>query len=208
MKTILLGKGGDQPFDIEQQGVSREHAQLTIGDDGIWTLADLDSSNGTYIRNEQGEWERVAKKNISPDTFICLGPDNANGCKFFARHVDNPNDYSADFNYLEDIEQEIDDKLEKAEQRAKVIRKLIALVSGVALVGSFVVPGDGLRMLLLRVGSLVSMVSTLFFDPNKDKKRLKALRDKLFDCPNPACSHTLTAKEVQNRRCSKCKVQG
>ena len=87
MKTILLGKSGDQPFDIEQQGVSREHARLTIDDDGQWVLNDLDSSNGTYIRNENGDWERISKKKITPSTFICLGPDNANGCKFFARHV-------------------------------------------------------------------------------------------------------------------------
>ena len=187
MKTILLGKSGDQPFDIDQQGVSREHARLTIDDDGQWMLNDLDSSNGT---------------------FICLGPDNANGCKFYARHVEHPSDYSEDFDYLEDVEQDIDEEMEKAERKAKIIRKLIALVSGVALIGSFVVPGDGLRMMLLRVGSLVSMVSTLFFDPSKDKKRLKSQLDKLLDCPNPACSHTLSKKEVENRRCSKCKVQG
>ena len=147
-------------------------------------------------------------KKITPDTFICLGPDNANGCKFFAHHVEYPNDYSSDFNYLEDLAQDIGDQLEKAEQKAKVIRKVIALVSGIALIGSFVVPGDDIRMLLLRVGSLVSMVSTLFFDPAKDKKRIKSLRDKLFDCPNPACSHSLSKKEVDNRRCSKCKAQG
>ena len=208
MKTILLGKAGNQPFDIEQQGVSREHASITIDDDGQWTISDLDSSNGTFIRNEHGDWERVAKKKITPDTFICLGPDNANGCKFFAHHVEYPNDYSSDFNYLEDWAQDIGDQLEKAEQKAKVIRKVIALVSGIALIGSFVVPGDDIRMLLLRVGSLVSMVSTLFFDPAKDKKRIKSLRDKLFDCPNPACSHSLSKKEVDNRRCSKCKAQG
>jgi hypothetical protein len=109
---------------------------------------------------------------------------------------------------LEDLAQDIGDQLEKAEQKAKVIRKVIALVSGIALIGSFVVPGDDIRMLLLRVGSLVSMVSTLFFDPAKDKKRIKSLRDKLFDCPNPACSHSLSKKEVDNRRCSKCKAQG
>ena len=208
MKTILLGKSGDQPFDIEQQGVSREHARLTIDDDGQWVLNDLDSSHGTFIRNEHGDWERISKKKITPGTFICLGPDNANGCKFYARHVEHPSDYSEDFDYLEDVEQDIDEEMEKAERKAKIIRKLIALVSGVALIGSFVVPGDGLRMMLLRVGSLVSMVSTLFFDPSKDKKRLKSQLDKLLDCPNPACSHTLSKKEVENRRCSKCKVQG
>jgi hypothetical protein len=208
MKNYLLGKESEQPFEITQKGVSREHARLTIDDNGLWTLTDLDSSNGTYIRNKDGDWERIKKKIITPTTYICLGPDNANGCKFYAQHVEQSDDYSKDFDFMEDMANDIESKLDNADQKAKNIRKLIALVSGIALLGSFVVPGDGLRMLLLRVGSLVSMISTLFFDPNKDKKQLKTLRDKLFGCPNPACSHTLSTKEVLNRRCSKCKVQG
>jgi len=208
MQTILLGKNGDQPFEIKQQGVSREHARISIDDNGQWMLTDLDSSNGTFIRNESGDWERVNKKKITPDTFICLGPDNANGCKFYARHVEQPEDYASDFNYLEDLLHDIENKMERADQKSKQIRQLIALVSGIALVGSFIVPGDGLRMLLLRIGSLVSIASTMFFDPNKEKKRLKSLGEKLYDCPNPACSHTLSKKEVENHRCSKCKAQG
>lgn len=208
MKNYLLGKEGDQPFEITQQGVSREHARLTIDDNGQWTLTDLDSSNGTYIRNDNGDWERISKKNITPTTYICLGPDNANGCKFYACHLEHSDDYNTEFDIMEDITNDMETRIESADQKAKTIRKLVALVSGVALLGSFVVPGDGLRMLLLRVGSLVSMISTLFFDPNKEKKQLKVLQDKLLDCPNPACSHTLSSKEVQNRRCSKCKVQG
>ena len=208
MKNYLLGKEGDQPFEISQQGVSREHARLTIEDDGRWILTDLDSSNGTFIRSENGEWERISKKIITPTTCICLGPDNANGCKFYACHINHPDDYNEEFDLMEDLADTIESRLESSEGKAKTIRKLVALVSGVALLGSFVVPGDGLRMLLLRVGSLVSMISTLFFDPNKEKKQLSALRDKLLDCPNPKCSHTLSAKEVLNRRCSKCKTQG
>jgi len=208
MKAFLLGNAGDQPFDIKQQGVSREHARLVIDDAGQWTLTDLDSSNGTFVRNDAGEWERISKKKISEDAYICLGPDNANGCKFYARHVLSPDDYSADFDQLEDMDNAIQSKREATEQRARMIRKLIAIVSGVALVGSFIVPGDGLRMLLLRIGTLVSMASTLLFDPQKDKQQLKDLRDKLYGCPNPGCFHMLTPKEVHNRRCSKCKAQG
>ena len=60
MKQILLGTEGNQPFKITQQGVSRQHARITIGDDGIWTLEDLNSTNGTFIRNEEGEAQDVA----------------------------------------------------------------------------------------------------------------------------------------------------
>ena len=44
MKTITIGKQGDQPFEIKQEGVSREHAKLTINDNGGWMLEDLNSS--------------------------------------------------------------------------------------------------------------------------------------------------------------------
>ena len=207
MKAFLLGNAGDQPFDIKQQGVSREHARLVIDDAGQWTLTDLDSSNGTFVRNDAGEWERISKKKISEDAYICLGPDNANGCKFYARHVLSPDDYSADFDQLEDMDNAIQSKREATEQRARMIRKLIAIVSGVALVGSFIVPGDGLRMGAW-IGAKVQDFHAPMTHHMGSGMGVKDLRDKLYGCPNPGCFHMLTPKEVHNRRCSKCKAQG
>ena len=65
MKTIILGREGNQPFPIKDEfdGVSRKHAQITINDHGDWFLEDLDSANGTYIRDEStGEMLPVTKK--------------------------------------------------------------------------------------------------------------------------------------------------
>ena len=211
MKTVILGRKGDQPFEIKQQGVSGEHARLTVEkEDGhdVWVLEDLKSSNGTFVRDESGDFVQIVKKTIDADTYICLGPDNVNGCKFYARHAFDGNSFTAEFNYLEDLEQELRNKMERSESLAKTIRKVIAAVSALALVGSFVVPGDSLRMMLLRLGTIVSVCATMFYDPAKEKKRLKSLREKLFECPNPACSHTLTGKEIHNHCCSKCKVKG
>ena len=210
-KTVILGRKGNQPFEIVQQGVSGEHAKLTVEkEDGhdVWVLEDLNSSNGTYVRDENGRFVQILKKTITPDTYICLGPDNVNGSKFYARHILDGRSYTGEFNYLEDMEQSLRNKMERSESLAKTIRKVIAAVSALALVGSFVVPGDSLRMMLLRLGTIVSVAATMFYDPSKEKKRLKNLRERLFECPNPACSHTLTGKEIHNRRCSKCKAQG
>ena len=206
-----MGRKGDQPFEIKQQGVSGEHARLTVEkEDGrdVWVLEDLKSSNGTFVRDESGDFVQIVKKTIDADTYICLGPDNVNGCKFYARHAFDGSSYTAEFNYLEDLEQELRNKMERSESLAKTIRKVIAAVSALALVGSFIVPGDSLRMMLLRLGTIVSVCATMFYDPAKEKKRLKSLREKLFECPNPACSHTLTGKEIHNHCCSKCKVKG
>ena len=57
MKQFILGTEGNQPFEIKQKGVSHQHARVTIGDNGVWTLEDLNSTNGTFVRDEIcAEW--------------------------------------------------------------------------------------------------------------------------------------------------------
>jgi pSer/pThr/pTyr-binding forkhead associated (FHA) protein len=211
MKTITLGREGDQPFEIKQGGVSSQHARIII-DDNQWTLEDMGSSNGTFIIDANGKERQVGRITISPQTLICLGPNNANGCTFYARCVIDAKRYTDDFDYLEERDVLLQEREARADETAKMVRKGIGLVSVVALIASFFVPDEtqdkSIRMGLLRVGSLISAVSSWVYDPSKQKKKLKAMRENLFKCPNPACSHNLTSKEIHNRRCSKCKAQG
>jgi len=207
-KSFIIGREGNQPFTISQEGVSREHAKLTIDDNGKWTLEDLNSGNGTFIRNEEGDLEQIGKKTISERTYICLGPDNINGCKFYARQLIAPKDYQREFDLLEEIDNDIEERLDKADDKSKLIRKAITIISMVGFFGSFIVEDNGFRTMLLRVSTAATGVSSMFYDPNKQKKQLKALREKLFGCPNPACSHQLSSKEVRNRKCAKCGAKG
>lgn len=207
-KSFIIGREGNQPFTISQEGVSREHAKLTIDDNGKWTLEDLNSGNGTFIRNEEGDLEQIGKKTISERTYICLGPDNINGCKFYARQLIAPKDYQREFDLLEEIDNDIEERLDKADDKSKLIRKAIAIISLVGFFGSFIVEDNGIRTMLLRVSTAATGASSMFYDPNKQKKQLKALREKLFGCPNPACSHNLSSKEVRNRKCAKCGAKG
>lgn len=207
-KSFIIGREGNQPFTISQEGVSREHAKLTIDDNGKWTLEDLNSGNGTFIRNEEGDLEQIGKKTISERTYICLGPDNINGCKFYARQLNAPKDYQREFDLLEEIDNDIEERLDKADDKSKLIRKAIAIISLVGFFGSFIVEDNGIRTMLLRVSTAATGASSMFYDPNKQKKQLKALREKLFGCPNPACSHNLSSKEVRNRKCAKCGAKG
>ncbi len=207
-KSFIIGREGNQPFTISQEGVSREHAKLTIDDNGKWTLEDLNSGNGTFIRNEEGDLEQIGKKTISERTYICLGPDNINGCKFYARQLIAPKDYQREFDLLEEIDNDIEERLDKADDKSKLIRKAIAIISMVGFFGSFIVEDNGIRTMLLRASTAATGASSMFYDPNKQKKQLKALREKLFGCPNPACSHNLSSKEVRNRKCAKCGAKG
>lgn len=211
MRTIILGKEGDQPFSITADGVSRRHARITIGDDGNWLLEDMDSSNGTYIRNEtDGSLSRIVRTGITSMTFICLGPDNAKGCCFYARQVlpENYGDFTAEYEYLSEIEERYSEQLRKIEQNSKNLNIVKAVLPVVLLTLTFVViPGIGPLSLIIRmaVAALPTVLILMFYNPTEMKKKLKTLQDNFSHCPNPCCSNRLTGKEIRNMRCSKCK---
>ena len=52
MLEVIIGKEGTQRFAINGSRVSRQHAKITVTDSGQWILEDLNSTNGTYIINE------------------------------------------------------------------------------------------------------------------------------------------------------------
>lgn len=65
----LIGREDDCPICIENTSVSRRHAKLTNGEDGLW-IEDLGSSNGTAVRG-QFITERTG---ISVGEVIYFGP--------------------------------------------------------------------------------------------------------------------------------------
>lgn len=50
--------------------VSRKHAKITF-EDGVWTLADMGSSNGTFVLRE--DFERVDEAELSDEAEFALG---------------------------------------------------------------------------------------------------------------------------------------
>ena len=211
MRAITLGKEGDQPFPIKSDGVSRQHARITITDRGEWVLEDLNSSNGTYVRDEtDGTMLRIAKVSITPMTFVCLGPDNAKGCCFYARQVlsDNYGKFTDEYEYLNELEDRFDQQVQQIEHKAKTLN-IVKTVLPVALLAlSFViVPGMGPVSWIVRgVASAVpTVLILLFYNPADMKKAVVERHDRFVQCPNPCCPSKLTGKEIRNMRCSKCK---
>ena len=137
MKTIVLGREGTQPFKIKNEDVSRQHAQITIDDHGEWVLEDLNSSNGTFIRNEKGDLVRVGRVNITPMTFICLGPDNSKGCFFYAKQVENYGDFREEYEYLTELEDEYDEKIEKLEEKEHTQKMIVFVVNVLVMIVTF-----------------------------------------------------------------------
>lgn len=209
MKTIILGKEGNQPFPIKAEGVSRQHARITVNDSDNWTLEDLNSTNGTFIRNEDdGELIRVVKCGITPMTFVCLGPDNAKGCCFYARQVlkENCGNFTKEYEYLNEKEDEFDTQLDKLEETVSKEKKLVFLINILVVIVSLIPSIDPeIRLNMLRIVPVVSAGFAAFYDAGGKKKQINARREKFHHCPNPLCSHKLKTSEIRDMKCSKCK---
>lgn len=204
--SIIIGKEGDQKFKITGNMVSRKHAQVDIDDNGTWTLQDLGSANGTFIRDANGTFMRVDKVIITPDTFICLGPDNSQGCMFYACHLLSPeDDFYHEFKLLAGYARTFTAEYAKVEKRSFFIMKGIACVSLLMLGISFAVE-QSIGINLLRIGTALSTLYSLFANPKKDLMEINEKASNFYRCPNPGCSHKLTAKDIENCQCPRCRA--
>lgn len=207
MQTFIIGTDGNQPFKIASSMVSREHAKVTIDDKGQWTIEDLNSTNGTFVRDETGRLVRVSMMPITPETFICLGPDTALGCKFYACHlIAEDGDYSHEFSLLKKFSKEYSEKIARVERTSEMVTKSIGSISLVLLAGSFLIADQGTNVQLLRVGTALSTCSSLLYSPRKTIKKLSTHYTELFKCPNPNCNSKLSQKEIDDCQCVKCKA--
>ena len=107
MKEFIIGKEGDQKFKISEKRnkVSRKHCKITIDDNGQWYVDDLDSTNGTYIIDENGEMVQVSHYPITEFTRIILADQTPFGYSFIAHHVleEDPLNYRKEFIHLLNI---------------------------------------------------------------------------------------------------------
>jgi two-component system cell cycle response regulator len=66
--TYLVGREADVELVIPRSSVSRNHARLTIDDDGEWWVQDLGSTNGTFVNEE-----RVVSRRLSDGDQVRFG---------------------------------------------------------------------------------------------------------------------------------------
>jgi len=211
MKKIILGKEGDQYFTINGSSVSRQHAEVTINDNGIWTLTDLNSTNGTFVRDEQtGVLKRISQIEIHPLTFICLGPDNSHGCSFYARQVLNPGDFKDELEYMNEKEDEYDKELVAVERKIRWQRWIVFFlnvgVAGITLLipRSFDSVITDFRLNIMRIVPICSTFFSAFYDFSGEKKKLAEQYNRFRHCPNPECHNKLKSTEIRSMDCSKC----
>jgi DNA-binding CsgD family transcriptional regulator len=68
----LIGRSGSNHVTIDCDGVSRQHARVSLSGDAVATLVDLDSTNGTFVNGA-----RINRMVLREGDRIQLGPDVA-----------------------------------------------------------------------------------------------------------------------------------
>jgi two-component system cell cycle response regulator len=66
--TTVLGRGEHAEIRLDDDGVSRRHAELVRLDDGAVQLRDLNSTNGTFVNGE-----KVSERVLEDDDRVALG---------------------------------------------------------------------------------------------------------------------------------------
>lgn len=237
MPTIItIGRSGDQWFDITKAGVSEYHAKLTIPDylNAPWILEDNHSTNGTFIRDDKGQMVRISRVEISPLTFIQLGPSDVRGCSFYAtkclvENQNKPKKHQKEFEY---IRKELS-QFEKVRQKEKKFitwRRWANRYSWIVGIGfmwlwemfiinnpdSWIIKwlngwqNNAFRLFLRLIVKTLPMffIATIAWWVNgRGKLDLAKLRmDAIRRCPNPECLHFLKDQEIHNGQCDKCKA--
>ncbi len=212
MRTVIeLGKEGNQKFPIKAPDVSRHHATITI-ENGVWTLEDLGSTNGTYVMDENGKFVRIKKTVIDEYTKIALGSTTAMGLTFLAHHVleDDPANFCAEMEHIislyEDL-QSVRDKIEEKSQKRMLIRNIPPIISAVIGLIVFII-FPKMRIGTIVIMSLVTSVlyAVINFKQTKDKslKTFLRVQQNLIRCPNPSCNRPLNETDIENQMCARC----
>lgn len=213
MKEVIIGKEGTQKFSISASRVSRQHAKITVSDGGHWTLEDLNSTNGTYIIDDNDELVQIKKVEISEFTRIVLADQTSMGFTFYAHHIleDDPQNYKTEFLHVLQIHDkaikektEIDAKI----QKKNMMRYLPGVISAViGLVLTLFLPFHqkvyGVAVTAVFTALLQAVINIYLGKDSKLKKFNAKYSNKLI-CP--CCSKPLTEIEFKNQMCSRCKA--
>jgi hypothetical protein len=72
MRRYRIGRAATNDIVVPDPTVSREHAELTLLDDGRLSIKDLGSTYGVEILKGT-EWTAVQEAEVAPETRVCLG---------------------------------------------------------------------------------------------------------------------------------------
>lgn len=212
-QEFIVGRNPLSPVKVpvDKDAVSGKHAKITITDTGVWELEDLNSSNGTFVRDKDGEFYRIFTKQIKEWDIIRLGNGGANSFVFTAGRVLHPDDsYASEFRQLKHLLGEQRAAEETKEKRIE-INGWISKSAGVGIyiccvlfgkMSGIDIPPD-IRYLLIAFAPV--LVGVLFNGEAKSLKRIRKKREKILVCPK--CGRPLSDYDIEQGQCSRCKAK-
>lgn len=231
MRTIILGKEKPATLDPQkgevyqsfscktsQTGVSRKHATITIDDNGYWWLEDRWSTNGTYIREDDGYFRKIGDKEhpgkcrISPMTFIRLGNEDSTGCCFYAKQTEQYGNFNDEFEFIQNKIETIVQNGEKQLKMLKIQKMVLRIIPGLAAFAWYLYDKspNGIFMKML-IPIVANPLIEFMYNTNEKKKEIEKMikeQKKMFSqCPNPECTHLLSDTEVALLQCGTCKIK-
>lgn len=223
MTEFIIGRKGNQPFTISENcyHVSNEHARIIIDDGGKWWIEDLNSTNGTYVQDEEnGVFIRVESKCIGEFQRISLGGTKVGCFSFLAHHVleaysnsasEDSDNYCKEFMHVIELHKGLTEKKEalerkqKRKSRLKMIPPLLIPLIGLPLY--FLGKNDAriaITYVIAQLGALIPPMIDIF---SKEKKQLTLLKTYISRvCLCPHCGIVLSDLDFQRESCSRCKA--
>lgn len=200
----LLGRDHKDPVQIPQDAstVSADHAVITI-EGNKWTLIDNNSTNGTYVEQD-GQFVRVAKVSITPDTWIRLGNEGVYGFTFKARRVIHPNSFMEDFLGLRKEWEDFKNEEGKLSTMANY-SKLFGLMVSIVCIIITLFPPFNKSFAFMRAAMLLPGVASFLLGLWLDNKKRQIMnKRKHIICPK--CRRPIGEFDINNGQCSICKA--
>lgn len=217
-QVFIIGRSGNTSVKVpaDKTAVSGSHVKITINDSGEWELEDLQSANGTYIKDENGVFQKVYNKRIAENTIIRLGGEGHNSFTFMAHRVlVQDNSYVYEFSYLRKVlkqQLEAEEQLENRNARnMKIVKAASPIAMGFCILAQYLIPGlkqdANLNLWISRgaMGLAPVIIGAFFGIDAHAMKSLKQRRQRLLTCPQ--CGYPLSEFDIQNMQCSRCKAK-
>lgn len=218
MQAFTIGRNEENTFTIPNNSVSGYHAKIEISEDfKIYTLHDINSTNGTNVDGQAILTKKITKKNqLQFGTYIA--DSNLVFEALQAYILKNRTDFTKEFNELHEIETGYQKrkynvnkyfKLKSGLVRGGITISLIAVISQLPILKEV---KDARMYLMIGVGAIGGIISTASLSEKKVKHKLDDLYiefSEKFHCPK--CKWDMTSKSWKfwrsKKKCPKCKCQ-